>query len=254
MNEKEQKLLNRWSKLLGEPEVSESFKQIELKIEKNAKEKRLLESFEKTLQKITTPAEEEPSVVEPEPLVEEVIQEKSFIDAALANAKTVTQPTYQVPEPQPKLPEKDFVTPGVEKLSKGEEIPPGFRKEMDLLKKSVMDLHSFASRISQMGGGGGAGSIDELDVRTVAVSSNYTMKQVDHYVGVNCPTNCTITLPNNKKNGHMVVVKDESGNCSINQITLVAQAGATIDNDTSAVMAINNMALKLIYRNGWRII
>jgi hypothetical protein len=249
MNEKEQKLLDGLSKLLGDPEVTESFKQIEIKLEKEAKEKRLLEHFEKTLQKIKNPVVEE--VVEP--IVEETIEEKSFVDAALANAKTVTQPTYQVPEPQPKLPEKDFVTPGVEKLSRGEEIPAGFRKEMDLLKKSVMDLHSFASRISQMGGGG-AGSVEELDFRTVGVNTNYTATRKDYYIGVNCPTACTITLPVNKKNGHLVVVKDESGNCSTNHITIVAQPGDTIDNDTSAIMAVNNMTLQFIYRNGWRII
>jgi len=253
MNEKEQKLLEGWSKLLGNPEVSDSFKQIEAKLQREAKEKRLLEHFEKILNPLKEPEPVIEEVVETPVVVEEIIPEAKFVDAALANAKKVTQSTLQVPEPQPKLPEKDFVTPGVEKLSRGEEIPAGFRKEMDLLKKSVMDLHSFASRISQMGGGGAA-SVDELDFRTVGVNSSYTATKKDYYIGVNCPTPCTITLPVNKKNGHLVVVKDESGNCSTNHITIVTQNGDTIDNDTSAIMAVNNMTLQFIYRNGWRII
>ena len=267
MNEKEQKLLEGWSKLLGNPEVSETtFKKIEEEAKKKEKEKRLLEHFEKTLLTINTPKVEVAVVEESlpflEPEVPETIEEAKFVDVAKANSKEITQPLFSPVEKQPALPEKDFVTKSVQAISKAmdnipqkelpktEEIPAVFRKEMDILKKSVMDLHSFASRISQMGGGG-AGSIEELDFRTILVTTNYTANNKDYYIGVNCPTTCTITLPNNKKNGRHLIVKDESGLCSINNITVI---GNSIDNDTTAVMGINNMALHFVYRNGWRII
>ena len=73
------------------------------------------------------------------------------------------QITFEDLQPQPELPVDDFVTAAVKDLSKSapgqaqqtaDEIPAGFRKELDLLKKSIVDLHRFASRQSQMGGGG----------------------------------------------------------------------------------------------------
>jgi hypothetical protein len=279
MDEKEQKLLSGLSKLLGNPEVSESvFSQIEIDVKRREKEKKILEGLEKAFSNINTPSDkpkeaivnvllESPPSVPLLDIIEEdilpLLDESTFVDVVKANSKKVTQPTFSAVEKQPVLPEKDFVTKSVETISKAmdnipqkelpqtDEIPLVFRREMDLLKKSVMDLHSFASRTSQMAGGGGAGSVEELDFRTILVTNSYTANNKDYYIGVNCSTACTITLPNNKKNGRHLVVKDESGLCSINNITVV---GSSIDNDTTAVMGINNMALHFVYRNGWRII
>jgi hypothetical protein len=48
----------------------------------------------------------------------------------------------------------------------------------------------------------------------------------------------------------MLVIKDESGNCAVNNITLVGN----VDNDSGgAILAINNGALHMIYRSGWRV-
>jgi hypothetical protein len=274
MDEKEQKLLKGLSKLLGNPEVSESvINEIEANAKKREKEKKILEGLEKALLNINAPKTktevievvevETIEIVEtPAPFIAPVIVESKFTDIAIDNSKKVTEPTFSAVERQPELPEKDFVTKSVEAISKEtenkpkkqkvqDEIPASFRREMDLLKKSVMDLHSFASRTSQMAGGGGAGSVEELDFRTILVTTDYTANNKDYYIGVNCSTACTITLPKNKKNGRHLVVKDESGLCSINNITVV---GSSIDNDTTAVMGINNMTLQFVYRNGWRII
>ena len=274
MDEKEKKLLEGLSKLLGNPEVSESvINQIEANAKKREKEKKILEGLEKALLNINSPkiktevievveAEAVEPVEDSAPFIAPVIVESKFTDIAIDNSKKVTEPTFSAVEKQPQLPEKDFVTKSVEAISKEvenkpkkqksqDEIPASFRREMDLLKKSVMDLHSYASRTSQMAGGGGAGSVQELDFRTILVTSDYNAKITDYYIGVDSPSPCTITLPNNKKNGIHLVVKDESGFCSINNITVV---GSSIDNDTTAVMGINNMALHFVYRNGWRII
>jgi hypothetical protein len=66
-------------------------------------------------------------------------------------------------QPEPELPVKDIINKSVEFLAKtsqqniqqaADDLPNGVRKELDIIKKSITDLHRFASRHSQMGGGG----------------------------------------------------------------------------------------------------
>jgi hypothetical protein len=190
-----------------------------------------------------------------------VIVEDNFVQAAYAPAKTVNQPTYQVPEPQPNLSEPDFITKAVQALStKNNSAAPisepdkstnMLRKEIDLIKKSIIDLHSFASRHSQMGGGG-AGDVNELTFFTKTITEpSYTVGRKDYYIGVNYAGPVNIILPNNVKNGRTVVIKDESGICNTNNITITS---FSIDNNTTVVLSINNGSLTFIYNNGWRII
>lgn len=81
-------------------------------------------------------------------------------------------------------------------------------------------------------------------------SNNYQVQQSDYYLGVNYPGAVTITLPN-LATGTEIIIKDESGNCSIYNITVLGN----IDNDPSGViLAIDNGAIHMIYHNGWRII
>jgi hypothetical protein len=62
----------------------------------------------------------------------------------------------------------------------------------------------------------------------------------------------TITLPPNPDSGRELVIKDESGNCSNNPITVVGP----VDNDANGfIIQIDNGAIQLLYRgNFWRII
>lgn len=86
---------------------------------------------------------------------------------------------------------------------------------------------------------------------TLVTTSTYTVTTTDDYVGVNYNGPVTITTPSTTYNGRVIVVKDESGNCSTNPITI----NGNIDNDAGgAILKIDNGALQLIYRNGWRII
>jgi hypothetical protein len=95
------------------------------------------------------------------------------------------------------------------------------------------------------GGGGGLG----YNTRLVTTNS-YTVIQDDYYVGVNYAGVCTITLPVSV-DGDKVVIKDESGHCSQNHIVL----SGMVDNDPGgAVLAMDNGAIHMIYRDGWRII
>lgn len=119
------------------------------------------------------------------------------------------------------------------------------------LSLEVKYLREWISRIAATGPGGGAGSQSTLDSETTFVTGDYTIKSKDYYIGVSSNTSVTIVLPVATKPGRQLVVKDESGRCSINTITLAG----TVDNDTSGVvMAIDNQGLQLIYRTGWRII
>lgn len=95
-------------------------------------------------------------------------------------------------------------------------------------------------------GSPGTGFVNTL----LITNSAYTIQTTDYYVGVNSSSSVTITLPDPSTNGRIVIIKDESGNCSNNNITL----SGPIDNDNTAIMAIDNMTLQLLYRSGWRII
>lgn len=79
----------------------------------------------------------------------------------------------------PQVPAKDLVTQTVVALSKApqssvqqvaDQIPDSFRKELDILKKSILDLHRFAQRQSQMGGGGEVNLrwLDDVDRPAIA--------------------------------------------------------------------------------------
>jgi hypothetical protein len=121
------------------------------------------------------------------------------------------------------------------------------------LEREVKYLKEWVSRIAATGPGGGAGDIINLDAPvTLVTTSSYTISRRDYYVGVNVSTGTTVVLPGtNTKAGRSLIIKDESGRCSVNPITI----SGTIDNDTSgAILAIDNGALHLIYRQGWRIV
>jgi len=92
---------------------------------------------------------------------------------------------------------------------------------------------------------------DIVYTTTLVTTPTYTVTDQDYYVGVNYDGTTTITLPTTPSSGRMIIIKDESGNAETNPITCVG----TVDNDTGGfIIQINNGAIQLIYRNGWRII
>jgi hypothetical protein len=88
--------------------------------------------------------------------------------------------------------------------------------------------------------------------------ATYSATATDYYIGVSYAGQVTVTLPSSPDTGREIVIKDESGNAgsgTSRQITIVgATASDKIDNQSSAILNINNGALNLIYKNGWRII
>ena len=85
----------------------------------------------------------------------------------------------------------------------------------------------------------------------VVTSNTYSLVPDDYYVGINYNGPTTIILQPTAQNGKVIVIKDESGNCSIYPITV----NGNVDNDSGGfILKINNGAIQMIYRNGWRII
>jgi hypothetical protein len=122
------------------------------------------------------------------------------------------------------------------------------------LERELRYLREWIGKIAATGPGGGAAQIYNLDMPTTTVTGDYVIKRKDYYIGVNSTVKTYITLPTagvNLKNGRVVIIKDESGHAQLTPIAIVG----TIDNDPNgAEIRINNGAVQLIYRDGWRII
>lgn len=85
---------------------------------------------------------------------------------------------------------------------------------------------------------------------TRSVTTSTSTTEADYYVGVNSITPCTVTLHTPASNGQMIIIKDESGACSQNRITVAG----SVDESTSFVLGINSGSISLIYNDKWRII
>lgn len=86
---------------------------------------------------------------------------------------------------------------------------------------------------------------------TIVTTSTYTIQDGDYYIGIDYNGPCTITLPVSTTSGRTIIIKDEDGDAQTNPITVIG----TVDNDPNGfILKINNGAIQMIYRNGWRII
>jgi hypothetical protein len=106
-------------------------------------------------------------------------------------------------QPEPELPVKNIVNKSVEFLAKtkpqniqqaADSLPNGVRKELDIIKKSITDLHRFASRHSQMGGGGEVNLryLDDIDRSSIMqgrfltydnATKKFKFTEISEYIG-----------------------------------------------------------------------
>lgn len=156
--------------------------------------------------------------------------------------------------------------------------------EFQALRKTVLDLLQKVNTLSWGGGGTGIVRIydaDDLDRTTVqngrymkymngmfvmdeinpfdvihnttlVTTNTYVVQDNDYYIGVNYAGPVTIVIPSAPDSGREIVIKDESGNCEIHNITV----SGPVDNDNSGfILAVNNGALHMLFRGDyWRII
>jgi hypothetical protein len=86
---------------------------------------------------------------------------------------------------------------------------------------------------------------------TLVTGDTYVVQDTDWYVGINHAGPVSITIPSAANNGRVLVIKDESGACETNPITV----SGTVDNDAGGfILQLNNGAIQMTYRAGWRII
>jgi hypothetical protein len=151
----EEKLLKSFAKALGNENLLEELEQ------KKIKEEQLLENISKAFSGLSfkEKTQVEKAFENPVALIEDV----PVGNPAPKSKANEPKPIPLGAQPLPQLPHKDFVTKAVDALSQKsrdeyvaavDAIPNSIRKELDILKKTVTDLHRFASRASQMGGGG----------------------------------------------------------------------------------------------------
>jgi hypothetical protein len=209
--------------------------------------------------------EPEPEVVEPEPIVEEVLVEI---------APKIEEPPA-VPEIDKYLSGKSFQQPEPNR------VDPNIKAIQDKMKF----LEQAIGRIAAHGPGSGEVNLRWLDDvkrdtisdgrwlkyseadkkfvfdeinpyevvynTTLVTTPTYTVDDNDYYIGVNYAGPVTITLPASVNSGRMLIIKDEDGDAETNPITVLG----TVDNDAGGfIIQINNGAIQLIYRNGWRIV
>lgn len=192
---------------------------------------------------------------QPKEIIKEIVVEKEVIKEVINND------SFQQPAPQP--------------------VDPNFTS----LQRKVQFLEQAIGRIAATGPGSGEVNLRYLDdidrptiydmrflrynasskkfefaevnphdivfTTTLVTTATYTVNDSDYYVGINYSGPTTITLPNAPSSGRMLIIKDESSAAETNPITVLG----TVDNDAGGVIIqINNGAIQLIYRNGWRIV
>lgn len=252
---------------------------------KSLEEKKLLVKMAKMLGQ-----EVDPALVES--IKREEYLNRKLFEAPLQEV-VVNKPALvveEIPEPAPAFvpPVKDTVqqvanaiTPGIVKPEPEPQINPLLDVELKSIRRALAEVTKKMSTMSWGGGGTGAvriGNMDDFDqfsyaegrylkwsdglfrlddinsqqvtYNTTTTATNYTVVDNDYYIGVTAVP-VTITLPSSTTSGRTIVIKDETGACRSNNITIAG----TIDNDAGGViLAINNGAVQLLFRNGWRII
>jgi hypothetical protein len=188
---------------------------------------------------------------QPHELVQEPSQETIVTTDARPQADTPAHPSGTLAEQSLTDLVSASISAGLKKDS-FQQPEPAASTDLVSLQRKVKYLEQWLGKISLAGPGGGASDTSNFTSYTRLVQdSTYTVARKDYYIGVNVHAPVTITLPDTAEAGRNLVIKDESGNCKHFPITLLGN----IDNDANGlILKINNGAIQLIYRDGWRII
>lgn len=227
------------------------------------------------IQEIDINLEEVPSDVVIEELKEDIIEEqKPIIDQPIPEKQEIKEVTLGLIGGDTSTKTVDPLTP----------LNQNFVTFDDLQKHYKLYLARIQQQLSTLGGGGEVNLryLDDVDRSTIldgrflrynnakkkfefvevnpvdivyttnlVETPTYTVDGDNYYIGVNYDGPVEITLPVSPNSGRMLIIKDESGNAETNPITVLGN----VDNDPGGfIIQINNGAVQLIYRNGWRIV
>jgi len=260
----EKKLLVKMARAFGQPVDQE-----------------LLESIEREEQfnKILFKEETQPIVEEPVIQVEKIEEKPQMIIEA------DPFPTLPSPKKFISVPTIDPIKQTINVLKAANTPNNIYRdKEMEGMRRSINEIMQRISTLSWGGGGTGAVRIidqddlvkstvqngrymkyhdgwfvmDEINPyevvhnTTLVTTNTYVVNDTDYYIGVNYVGPVTIIIPSEPNSGREIVIKDESGNCSNNPITV----SGPVDNDNSGfILEVDNGAVHMLFRGDyWRII
>lgn len=85
--------------------------------------------------------------------------------------------------------------------------------------------------------------------RVGVTSASFTARSKDRIIGVNFAGAVTITLPSASAVRGRYIVKDESGNAAVNNITINPPSGQTIDGAANSTIS-TNYGSRGFYSNG----
>lgn len=260
---KEKQLLVKWAKAMNEPvdaaivEEVERYNRLQNEIKESVKKNTIVDLIEAS-KKIPEPVTVEIEYPVPPTLDElyELLKEESD---ELVHTQTTEEPPEQTQTTSaPTLAERaaEHITKEVKLEEKADSYQQPDAtisvRNIEDVKRKIKYLEDWLAKISLTGPGGGAGDVINLDHPVKVVSANYTFTRRDYYVGVNATSTVNITIPDAIGfPGRMIIIKDESGNCSNNPIVV----SGTVDNDTGGfILAQDNGGIQMIYREGWRIV
>ena len=219
---------------------------------------------------------------------EEIIQENpNLVEEILIETTPISTPIGEIP-PEVQSPAIADL-PSIDKYLKSPqfEVPEidQSTREFELINKKIKFLEQWIGKINNAGPGGGEVNLrwlddvkrdtiadgrwlkyseadkkfvfDEINPHevvyntTLVTTATYTVDNDDWYIGVNRAGPVSITLPTSPSSGRVLVIKDESGNASINPITVLG----TVDNDAGGfILQMDNGGIQMVYRSGWRVI
>lgn len=119
--------------------------------------------------------------------------------------------------------------------------------------KSLTEIYEASRRLYPVVSAGGATQMNAIH----DVTGTYDVADKDYYIGVNTATPATLNLPSAFSVGSAkaYIIKDETGQASSNNITIVPEAGQLIDGQASYTIIIDYESISLVCDgNNWLIV
>lgn len=253
---KEKQLLVKWARAMNEP-IDEALVEEVERYERTFKA--VVESVKQnSISDLAQAAKAIPAVVIEETTSIEYPKPPSLEDV-MKLVEQVEQPVIETNPPKP-VTLVDAAVEHITKEAKLEEKADSYQqpnaelpaRSINDIRKKIKFLEDWISKISITGPGGGAGDVINLDHPVKLVTGDYTLTRNDYYVGVNAAATVNITIPNVIGHpGRRIIIKDESGRCSKFPIIV----SGNVDGDPGGfILRIDNGAIQMIYREGWRIV